>query len=223
MPRIRNWKGYTFYRPSRNETYEYIEPLFKDVINWDLIKTHWQDLIQVSLSIRAGLLMPSTILRKLGTYSRKNRLYQAFRELGRVIRTIFLLEYISDFNLRRQINACTNIVEAYNGFCKWLFFGKDGVITDNDPIEQEKRLKYLDLVANAIILHNTFDISSIVRSLIAEGYIIRPRALATISPYLTAHLKRFGDYTIDDSNLPQPLETAISLSLIDEKHSEQGL
>ncbi len=34
----------------------------------------------------------------------------------------------------------------------WLFFGKDGVITDNDPVEQEKRLKYLlDLVASAVI------------------------------------------------------------------------
>ncbi len=50
-----------------------------------------------------------------------------------------------------------------------------------------------------------------IQKALAEGYIIRPRALATISPYLTAHIKRFGDYTIDDSNLPQPLETAYCL------------
>jgi len=31
----------------------------------------------------------------------------------------------------------------------WLFFGKDGIITENDPEEQEKRVKYLDLVASA--------------------------------------------------------------------------
>ena len=82
--------------------------------------------------------------------------------------------------------------------------------TDNDPIELEKRLKYLDLVANAIILHNTFDISLIVRALQHEGYIIKLPDLATISPYLTRHIKRYGDYTLDDSNLPQPLETAIA-------------
>ncbi len=56
--------------------------------------------------------MPSTILRKLGSNSRKNRLYQAFRELGHVIRTVFLLQYISDRRLRQQITACTNIVEG---------------------------------------------------------------------------------------------------------------
>jgi TnpA family transposase len=213
MPRIRNWKGCTFYRASAEEKYQDLEPLFGDVINWELIKTHWQDLMRVVLSIRAGKLMPSTILRKLGTYSRKNRLYQAFRELGRVVRTMFLLQYISDMGLRRQITAITNIVEAYNGFSNWLFFGKDGLITDNDPIEQEKRLKYLDLVANSLILQNAFDISSIIRSLSAEGYVIKSRTLATLSPYLTGHLKRYGDYVVDFDNLPQPLETAMVIPL----------
>lgn len=96
MPRIRNWQEYTFFRPSKEAVYEYIDPLFKGVVDWKLIKTHWQDLMRVVLSIKAGKLMPSTILRKLGSNSRKNRLYQAFRELGQVIRTIFLLQYISD-------------------------------------------------------------------------------------------------------------------------------
>jgi TnpA family transposase len=87
----------------------------------------------------------------MSNYSRKNRLYQAFRELGRVVRTTFLLDYISDMELREQITATTNKVEAYNGFSKWLFFGGDGVIADNDPEEQEKVIKYNDLVANAVM------------------------------------------------------------------------
>ena len=65
----------------------------------------------------------STILRKLGTDSRKNKLYVAFRELGRVVRTLFLLQFISDEELRRTINAATNIVEAWNGFVQWVAFG----------------------------------------------------------------------------------------------------
>ncbi len=45
MPRIRNWQEYSFFRPSRDAVYEYIDPLFKDVVDWKLIRTHWQDLI----------------------------------------------------------------------------------------------------------------------------------------------------------------------------------
>ena len=88
-------------------TYAHIDPLFRDTIDGQLLETHWPDLLRVVLSIKAGKVSSSMLLRKLGHYSHKNRLYQAFRELGRVVRTVFLLRYISDLNLREQITAST--------------------------------------------------------------------------------------------------------------------
>lgn len=55
--------------------------------------------------IRAGRILSSTVLHTLGTASRKNKLYFAFREFGRVVRTTFLLDYIGDENLHRIIQA----------------------------------------------------------------------------------------------------------------------
>jgi len=76
------------YKPSSDEAYNHISELFaKDKINWALISRHLPDMLQIALSIKAGKIAPSTILRKLGTASRKNKLYYAFRELGRVVRT----------------------------------------------------------------------------------------------------------------------------------------
>jgi TnpA family transposase len=131
MPRIRNWKDLVFYRPDKETRYQHIDVLFTEVIDWKLIETHWQDLLQVVLSIRAGKISSVTLLRKLGHESRKNRLYQAFRELGRVVRTVFLLQYLADPEMRQQITAMTNKVEAYNGFAGWLFFGGEGIIAEN--------------------------------------------------------------------------------------------
>ena len=85
-------------------------------------------MLRVALSIKEGKITPSTILKKLGTYSRKNKLYQAFRELGRVIRTAYLMKYIKDVELRSTIQAATNKSEAFNGFAKWIAFGNDGGI-----------------------------------------------------------------------------------------------
>lgn len=206
MPRIRNWKDLKFYRADKGIKYDHIDSLFSDVIDWDLIETHWQDLFQVVLSIKAGKVLPSTLLRKLSNYSRKNRLYQAFRELGRVVRTVFLLKYISDMGLREQITASTNKVEAYKGFTKWFFFGGEGVITENDPEEQEKRIRYTDLVANAVILHNVVDMSAILRILVKEGHRFSKADLSALSPYLTRHIRRFGEYHIDLSKVPAPIE-----------------
>lgn len=205
MPRIRNWHDLVLYRADKTTTYLHIDALFTEVINWDLIKTHWQDLLQVVLSIKAGKVSSAMLLRKLGNYSRKNRLYQAFRELGRVVRTVFLLEYLSDPQMRQSITERTNKVEAYNGFAKWLFFGGEGIIAENDPEEQEKMIKYNDLVANAVIFQNVVDQSRILSELLIEGFSVLREDVATLSPYPTSHLKRFGEYVVDLNTPPPPL------------------
>jgi TnpA family transposase len=164
------------------------------------------------LSIQTGKISSSILLRKLGNYSRKNRLYQAFQELGRVVRTVFLLRYISDLQLRQQITAVTNKVEAYHGFSKWFFFGGEGVIANNDPEEQEKIIKYNDLIANAVVFHNAVDLTDVLRQLKREGYLVVRNDVAALSPYLTSHIKRFGDYLIDLDAVPQALDEEMALT-----------
>jgi TnpA family transposase len=130
-----------------------------------------------------------------------------------VIRTIFLLQYIADIHLRRTITAATNKVEAYNGFSKWICFGGFGIIANNDPEQQEKIIKYGDLVANAIIFQNVVDLTEVIRQLRKEGYTVNPEDLSALSPYLTEHIKRFGDYVIDLEKQPQPFDGKLKLEL----------
>ena len=208
---IRNWQDLVFYRPEKETVYQHIDSLFKGVINWELIATHWSDLLRVVISIKEGKVSSDMLLRKLGNYSRKNKLYQAFRELGRVIRTIFLLQFISDKKLRQQITAMTNKVEAYNGFSKWFCFGGEGVIASNNPEQQEKTIKYGDLVANAVIFHNVVDLTEVLLELRKEGFLCQREDLAALSPYLTRHIKRFGDYLIDLETIPPALEEQLNL------------
>lgn len=196
MPRIRHWKDLHFYRPSKEVVYQHIDSLFKETIDWDLLEKHWTDLMQVVLSIRAGSLQPFTLLRKLSHESRKNRLYQAFRELGRVIRTLFLLRYISDIPLREQITKTTNIVERYNQFCAWIRFAVGGLLAENDPDEMQKRVRYTDIIANALMLQNVMDLTEALAQLEQRGYPIQADDVAHLSPYITEHLQRFGDYTL---------------------------
>jgi TnpA family transposase len=90
MPRMRTWNDVTFYRVDRSTTYQHIDRLLTQVVDWDLIERYWQDMMQVVLSIQAGKVLPSMLLQRLGVYSRKNNLYKAFSEVGWVERTIFL-------------------------------------------------------------------------------------------------------------------------------------
>lgn len=185
MPRVRNWKGLIFYRPAAETVYTHIDALFgepgRNVIDWDLIETHFRDLMRVAISIREGKVSSATLMRRLSSNSRRNHVYQAFREVGRVIRTVQLLRFLSDAPLRRRVTAATNKVESYNGFAQWLQFGKRGVLGDNDPDEQEKLMKFNQLLANCVIFHNTLDMMDVIRQLQAEGH--------TIEAHLEAHLR----------------------------------
>ncbi len=114
--------------------------------------------------------------------------------------------------MRQQITAVTNKVEAYHGFSKWFFFGGEGVIANNDPEEQEKIIKYNDLIANAVVFHNAVDLTSVLRQLKREGYLVVRNDVAALSPYLTSHIKRFGDYLIDLDAVPQALDEEMVLT-----------
>ncbi len=199
MPRIRNWKGLTFYRPSRQTEYVHIDALFgeagKNVIDFALIESQFRHLMRVAVSVREGAISSATLPKRLRSGSHKNATYVAFREVGRVIRTVQLLRYLTDAPLRRRVTAATNKVESFNRFSQWVGFGNQGVIADNDPVEQEKAMKFNALLTNAVIFHNALDIAEIVRQLLEEGWEIAPEDLGHISPYLTEHIRRFGEYS----------------------------
>jgi TnpA family transposase len=205
MPRMRNWNDVVFYRPDPDSTYKHIDSLFTKNVNWKLIKTHWKDLMQIVLSIQAGKILPSMLLQKLGVHSRKNKLYQAFRELGRVVRTIFLLQYIGDNSMRRDIQGATAKVETYHNFCDWISFGGK-ITTSGDPVEQEKRIKDMNLVANVVMLHNLVDLTEVLNQMNAEGNSITPNLVERLSPYMTEHIKRFGQYVLDMEEMPEPMQ-----------------
>ena len=206
MPRIRNWHDLDLYRPSKDAKYQHIDELFSSApIDWELIETHLPDMLRVAMSIKAGRITPSTILNKLGTYSRKNRLYQAFQALGNVIRTRFLLKYLADEELRRTIQEATNKSEAFNGFTKWMFFGGDGMIGENDREKQRKIIKYNHLVSNCLIFYNVFALSRVLHDYTLQGNSYDEEVISDLSPYLTAHVNRFGKYRIDPNRHPPEL------------------
>ena len=207
VPRIRSWQDLHLFRPDASARYEHIDSLFTATVDWPLIEAHLPDMLRVVLSIRAGRLLPSAILRRLATYSRKNRLYFAFRELGRAIRTDFLLRFLSSVELRRVIQAATNKSELFNRYAQWVAFGSAGLATAAERDEQRKMVKYNHLVANLLIFHTAVGMTRALNDLAADGHgaAITPEALAGTSPYLNEHLNRFGSYELDLSKLPAPL------------------
>jgi len=198
MPRIRNWKDLTFYLSDENLKISHIQQLFSDTIDFKRLYNHFHDMLRVAISISKGKIRSSAILRKLGTYSRKNKLYLAFRELGRVERTEFLLNYIAIMELRRVIDTATNKSESWNNFIQWVSFGGHE-IRQNNREEQRKFIRYNHLVANLVIFHNVVTMTRVIKELIDEGYTVTEEILSRLSPYATFHINRFRRLSANSS------------------------
>ena len=112
-------------------------------------------------------------------------------------------------NEETPIHAATNKSEEFNNFVKWLFFGGEGIIAENLRHEQRKVIKYSQLVANMVILHNVQWMSRKLKELQVQGYQVGEPVLKALSPYRTTHINRYGDYTLDLSRAIDPIDYKI--------------
>lgn len=198
MPRIAHWKDLKIYKFS-DESYPLIDAMFtEDEINMDLIEKHLVDMLRVAISIREGRISPSFILRRLTSGTRKNKLFYAFQELGKIVRSAYLLKYLRKPELRRSVNHATTVSERFNDFIQFVTFGNQGVIAANSRDEQRKIIKYGHLVANILIFMNVHDQSEIMNELIKEGHVITREQAAGLSPFRKSNINRFGAYSLEE-------------------------
>lgn len=86
---------------------------------------------------------------------------------------------------------------AVIGVCRETTRFGGEAIGRNDPDYQEKIIKFSELLANCVIYSNACDITAAANALAADGHPIDTDDLATISPYITHTIRRFGDWVLD--------------------------
>jgi TnpA family transposase len=133
-------------------------------------------------------------MRRLAAYPRQNALAKALREIGRLERTLFTLDWISDPALRRRTNAGLNKGEARNALARALFFHRHGELRDRTFENQRYRASGLNLTIAAIILWNTVYLSRAVEELRSSGERLPNELLAHIAPLGWEHISFNGDY-----------------------------
>ena len=194
LPRIRGWKRLKLYRPGGIEELDSIKHLFAATINWRRIEEHYPAFMRLALAIHSGKLAPSAVLARINSHSSRDPFSMALQELGHAVRTAFLLRWIRDGNLRREVHKGTTKVERSHQFAKFLNFGAEGGLKTNSPEDQEKAIVYNELVANAVAVQTVADQTQALHELRRRGIEIAAEDLAHFSPYPTNRVKRFGEY-----------------------------
>ena len=137
-----------------------------------------------------------------GTVADRPGLARALEEVGRLVKTLYLLRFIDDEGYRRRILAQLNRHEGRHQLARTVFHGRCGELRQRYREGQEDQLGALGLVVNVIALWNTIYMDAALNRLRAEGYEVRDEDVARLSPLGLEHINMLGRYAF---TLPEPV------------------
>ena len=159
-----------------------------------LINDNWPGILQVAATMATGTVAPSLILRQLASYPRRNDLAAALREIGRVERTLFMIDWALDPGMQRRAQIGLNKGESHHALKNALRIGQQGEIRDRTTESQHYRIAGLNLLAAIVIYSNTLRLGEAVVQRQRAGLPAPPGLLAHTSPLGWAHILLTGEY-----------------------------
>ncbi len=199
-PRLRDLTDTRLHIMGKPNEFPKLESLLKGRINTKVIQENYADVLRMGQSVGQGKVSAALILGKLGSYSRQNNLATALREMGRIEKTIFILDYISNEAIRRRIQRGLNKGEAMNALARALFFGKRGELRERALQDQLQRNSALNILINAISVWNTVYLTEAIKVMREKG-VLKEELIGHVSPLGWEHINFLGEYSFDLKNL----------------------
>ena len=181
-PRLADLPNQRLWRIDPHARYGPLNGLARHHINTRLISEHWDEICRLTASLRAGTVVPSAILRTLQRGPSPSTLARALAELGRVIKTLHVLEYVHDPIYRRTIHRLLSQGERRNALARDVFHGQRGQLRKHYQVGQENQLGSLGIMINIIVLWQTVYTQAALDHLGATGYPIDPADVARLTP-----------------------------------------
>ena len=194
IPRIRDLPSKRLHVFEPKRVPKDLKGLIGDRIRENTIIANWPDILRSAATMAAGVMPPSQLLRKFAASPRQHDLAVALREIGRVERTLFIIDWLLDTDMQRRAQVGLNKGEAHHALKSALRIGRQGEIRDRTIEGQHFRIAGLNLLATIIIYWNTDHLGRAAVQRKRTGFSTPEELLAHISPLGWAHILLTGEY-----------------------------
>ena len=171
-----------------------LKGLIGDRIRENTISANWPDVLRSVATMASGTMPPSQLLRKFASYPRQHDLAVALREVGRVERTLFIIDWLLDADMQRRASLGLNKGEAHHALKSALRIGRQGEIRDRTSEAQHFRIAGLNLLTAIIIYWNTDQLGHAVQRRKRAGLEMPEALLRHVSPLGWGHILLTGEY-----------------------------
>ncbi len=153
-------------------------------------------MIKYATALRLGTADPEAILRRFTRGNLTHPTYQALAELGKVMKTIFLCQYLQLEELRQEIHSGLNVVENWNSANGFIFYGKSGEFATNERDEQELVMLSLHLLQSCLVYINTLMLQRVLAEPIWAGRLTKEDQRG-LTPLIYGHVNPYGIFRLD--------------------------
>ncbi len=194
-PRLADAGEAVFWRINQAADYGVLNELARGLVDAHRAEQHWDDMMRVAGSLKLGTVQASELIRTLLKSERPSSLAKAIIEVGRINKTIYLLNYIDNEEYRRRILTQLNRGEGRHAVARVICHGQRGEIRKRYREGQEDQLGALGLVTNAVVLWNTIYMQAALDHLQRQSLEIREEDESRLSPLGHGHINVLGDYS----------------------------
>ena len=197
MPRFKAINKQKLYIPTNEirKGLNNLDPILTRSINWELIREQYDQMIKYTTALKTGTAETESIMKRFTRNNLQHPTYKALQELGKVIKTIFLCEYLMSEELRIEINEGLNVVENWNSANSFIFYGKSGEIQSNNLEDQELSVLSLHLLQNCLVYINTLMIQEILSKDKWRGKFF-PEDYRALNPLIYFHVNPYGNFDL---------------------------
>ena len=151
-------------------------------------------------SIEVKKVKPSLILKKIDSYARDNGVAKGLKEIGRVLKTKYILEYYTDGALRKEVQIMLNKGESINSVARAMFFGKHGKLNEARIEDQLSSASCLNLLISSLVIWNSRYLEKVYH-LIKDKEWFDEKEFKRVSPLGTQHVSFYGKYIFEEESI----------------------
>lgn len=194
IPRIRDIPSRRLYIFDSTIVHKNLHPLIGGKIREQLIVENWNDIRRLTATMSLGVQKPSQLIKALSVFPRQSQLAFALREMGQIVRTRFIIQWLLDPEMQRRAQVGLNKGEAHHALKNAIRIGRQGEIRDRTSEKQHYRMAGLNLLTALIIYWNTKHLGHAVNDRKNEKLDCSYETLKHISPLGWSHILLTGEY-----------------------------
>lgn len=173
------------------------------------IKSQWDNILRFIATIKLREHRASIIIKRLSSYGKQHPLRTALKDFGRIIKSIFILKYIDDVELRQAIEKQLNKGELANKFASAVSVS-DPAVTQSEPVDQEMAAMCKTIIQNIIILWNYIELTKIIMRSDGEKRKELLDNITSASILTWRHVNLLGTYDFSDLDSANDNDLSIS-------------